>query len=117
MKDFFRSENINVILKIILIIMVSILLNAVLEIIMKKTMNLGNKNHNYKAAKTSYKMVRRLKSVILFIFCVIASLFQIPNFSSISWSLLSGAGIISLILGYAAQKTLANFFLWIRYCI
>ena len=111
MKELIYSEEMTVILKILAIVMVTILINTVIEIIMKKTMKVNDaKKGKYKAARTSFKMVRRLKSVILIVFCTIASLFQIPNFSSISWSLLSGAGIISLILGYAAQKTLSNFF-------
>ena len=111
MKNIVITPTVSIILKICLIMVVTIILNFVTEWILKEIMlSKKNKLINYKSAKTSYKMIKRLKTVVLFIFCVIASLFQIPSFSTISWSLLSGAGIISLILGYAAQKTLSNFF-------
>ena len=94
-------------LVIIICVIVNVIINVVLNNILK--INSNNKNHR-KSALTSIKLIKRIKSVVLYVLAVIFSLFQIPGLSSLSWSVLSGAGIISLILGYAAQKTLSNFF-------
>lgn len=89
---------------IVIVILLDIIINMIINRISKIT------STKKKSAHTSIRIVKRLKSVVLYVFGVIACLFQIPSLNSVSWSILSGAGIISLILGYAAQKTLSNFF-------
>ena len=103
MDDFFL-----IISKIFFIIIIVILVDIIINMIINRLNNIAKGKK--KSAQTSIRIIKRLKSVILYIFAIIASLFQIPGLHSISWSILSGAGIISLILGYAAQKTLSNFF-------
>ena len=98
-----------VILKIIIIVLSMAIINVLLNYLLYHSYN--NKNiKKKKSILTNIKIIKRIKNIILFIVTFIACLFQIPSFHSISWSVLSGAGIISLILGYAAQKTLSNFF-------
>ena len=99
-------------LKILIIILISLIINILINYIISVLMRKPRKNA--KATLTSLKIIRRIKSVIIVFFCVIACSFQIPGVTSISISVLSGAGILSLILGYAAQKTLSNFFVgWV----
>ena len=95
-------------LKIIIIILIAMILNVILNYIISQMLKHNKKN--FKATMTSLKIIKRIKTALIAIFTFIICIFQIPGITSISISVLSGAGIVSLILGYAAQKTLSNFF-------
>jgi len=103
------NEYIKIILKILIIIIFAFLINYIINFFLEKLQTKSSKTKN-KQQMTSIIMIKRIKKIIIYIVCVTSCLFQIPGLNSVSWTLLSGAGIISLILGYAAQKTLTNFF-------
>ena len=103
-----KSEGAQITFRIIIIILVAIIINCIFSIILNILMK-KNKS-NFKAAMTSLKIIKRIKTTIIVVLTIIICIFQIPKISTISISILSGAGIASLILGYAAQKTLTNFF-------
>ncbi len=84
---------------------INFIINLLLDSIFKKRNKSGRKSF-----LTNVRIIKRIKGIVIFVVVVITCLFQIPNMNTVSWSLLSGAGVISLILGYAAQKTLSNFF-------
>ena len=96
-------------LKLLIIIGVTIIIDLVLNIVFSKIISRVSK-HKKKSLVTLLVMIRRIKALVLYLICIITCLFQIPGLKGLSLSILSGAGILSLVLGYAAQKTLANFF-------
>jgi len=104
-----ENEYIKILLKMLIIIIFAFLINYLINIFLDKLQKSNNKTKN-KQQITSIVMIKRIKRVLIYVISVTSCLFQIPGLNSVSWTLLSGAGIISLILGYAAQKTLANFF-------
>jgi len=58
--------------------------------------------------RTRAEFLRTIISFLIFAIAVIYILFLIPGFKAVSVSLLAGAGIAAIIIGFAAQKTLAN---------
>ena len=54
--------------------------------------------------------VKRIKKMIIFLLAILVSLTQFDIFNSFSVTLLSGLGIGSVVLGFAAQESLKNFF-------
>lgn len=58
--------------------------------------------------QTRVNFTRILINYLLWIAAVIYILFLIPGFEAFSISLLAGAGIAAIVIGFAAQKTLAN---------
>jgi len=61
-----------------------------------------------KIQKTRIRFLRIFVSVLIFILALIFILMLIPGFKTLSVSLLAGAGIMAIVIGFAAQKTLAN---------
>lgn len=59
---------------------------------------------------TRVEFARKIFSTAIFVIAFVSILFLIPGFKTFSISLLAGAGIAAIVIGFAAQKTLANFF-------
>ena len=97
-------------IKVVLIIIITLFAHWMINLLLNEIIRRNKNKKTGKAIKTNIMIIKRIKNIALYLFALIASLFQIPSFSSLSWSILSGAGILSLVLGYAAQKTLSNFF-------
>ena len=104
-----KNELLLAFIRIAIIVMIMVIINLIINLLLDFIFTKKDDKIS-KSIITNLKVIKRIKSVIIFILALTLSLFQIPSFKSISWSILSGAGIISLILGYAAQKTLSNFF-------
>ena len=64
----------------------------------------------FKARKiqTQIQFVRRILSVVIFILVLAAVLLSIPGVRSLGTTLLTSAGVAGIIIGIAAQKSLAN---------
>lgn len=58
--------------------------------------------------QTRAKFTKIVSNYIIGIAVIIYILFQIPGFRTFSISLLAGAGIAAIVIGFAAQKTIAN---------
>lgn len=95
-------------LRIIIIILIAAIIDVLMNYVISRILLKDKKR--FKATVTSLKIIKRIKTALIIIFAFIICIFQIPGITSISISILSGAGILSLILGYAAQQTLSNFF-------
>ncbi|MBD3252384.1 mechanosensitive ion channel [Candidatus Pacearchaeota archaeon] len=60
--------------------------------------------------KTRIEFLRNITTTIIFLLAITFILLPIPGFKTFSYSILAGAGIAAIIIGFAAQKTLANIF-------
>lgn len=64
--------------------------------------------------RTQTAMLRRLSNAAIAVFALAAALMTFPGVRAIGTSLLASAGIVGLVVGVAAQSTLANLFAGIQ---
>ena len=102
----FLDNYLDNIIAVILIIIVAFILNKLIDRIIDKAINIKKK----KNVTTLLMFVKRIKKVIIFLLAILVSLTQFDIFNSFSVTLLSGLGIGSVVLGFAAQESLKNFF-------
>jgi len=60
------------------------------------------------AEKTKFAFLRRIVVGVIYIIGIILIISRIPSLKTFSYSLLAGAGVIAVIIGFATQKTLSN---------
>ncbi|MFH1358305.1 MAG: mechanosensitive ion channel family protein [archaeon] len=107
------SENIYlaILLKTAVILAVAYILHLIFKFHFSKILKKIEKSKSIedkKVRKTRLELLRIIISNIIFILAGILILFLIPGFKAFSVSLLAGAGIAAIIIGFAAQKTIAN---------
>ena len=102
----FLDNYLDNIIAVILIIIVAFILNKLIDRIINKAIKIKKK----KNVTTLLMFVKRIKKVIIFLLAILVSLTQFDIFNSFSVTLLSGLGIGSVVLGFAAQESLKNFF-------
>ena len=57
---------------------------------------------------TRYRVVSRLLVAMVYIIGIAVVIFSIPELRTLSLSLLAGAGVVAVIIGFATQKTFSN---------
>ena len=102
----FLDNYLDNIIAVILIIMIAFILNKLIDRIIDKAIKIKRK----KNVTTLLMFVKRIKKMIIFLLAILVSLTQFDIFNSFSVTLLSGLGIGSVVLGFAAQESLKNFF-------
>ena len=102
----FLDNYLDNIIAVILIIVVAFILNKLIDRIIDKAIKIKKK----KNVTTLLMFVKRIKKMIIFLLAILVSLTQFDIFNSFSVTLLSGLGIGSVVLGFAAQESLKNFF-------
>lgn len=98
-------------IKTLFIVGIVFLLNSILKIYFKRIVHISIKNkpaQERRAIGTRLKILRRTISVVLFSSAIIVLLFLIPGVRALSVSLLAGAGIAAIVIGFAAQKTISD---------
>lgn len=94
------------IIDIAIIIVVTVLIDKIIDIIIYKTIKIKNR----KNITTMMVFFRRIKRIILYSIGLLVCLSTFEIFNTFSVTLLSGLGIGSVVLGLAAQESLKNFF-------
>ena len=94
------------IISIVVILLISYIINLLIDKFIKKVMD----KKNNKNLKTILIFFDRLKTVIIFGIGVTLCLSKFKMFKSLSVTLLSAVGILTTILGLAAQEALKNLF-------
>jgi small-conductance mechanosensitive channel len=78
-----------------------------LEILAEKT-----KDERYKAKivadRTKYVFMKRMGVGLVYVVGVMLMISSVPSLKTFSYSLLAGAGVVAVIIGFATQKTFAN---------
>ncbi|MBU0662573.1 mechanosensitive ion channel family protein [Candidatus Micrarchaeota archaeon] len=65
-------------------------------------------SRNLKVDETRFLIVRRLITLLIYVFGIVIAATMVPGFSSIGVSLLASAGVLAVVLGLAAQQTFSN---------
>ncbi|MAM33998.1 MAG: mechanosensitive ion channel protein MscS [Micavibrio sp.] len=93
------------------------LINAFGDLILKR-FNIDIKdNLNARMVHTQIRVVSRLLKAIVAIIAVAAALMTFDEIRSLGVSLLASAGMASIVIGLAAQKTIGNFFTGLQIAI
>lgn len=111
LQTILQNEYFKILLKSIIIILIAFILHLSFKFHFNRiSIKISKKGsvEDKRLKKTRLEFLRIFVSNIIFILAVIFILFLIPGFKTFSLSLLAGAGIIAIIIGFAAQKTLAN---------
>ena len=83
-------------------------LNAVEEIVKQKFTNTGNHITKDRKVLTQLRFLKSLSIVIIFTLAIAAILWNIPGVRKLGTTILTSAGVIGIIAGVAAQKSIAN---------
>ncbi len=101
----------NIFLRIAIILILATILRIITGFYFKRAKQKISKNSTEeikRVQQTRFTLLRKITSAGIYLITIILVLGQIPGFKEISYSLLAGAGILALILGFAAQKALSN---------
>lgn len=97
-----------------IIMMVEIAIVLALTVIIAKTVSMllsrsyKEMSRSIKIDRTQFLVLRRLVVLAVYVFGIIISGSMIPGLSTLGVSLLASAGIIAVIVGFAAQQTFSN---------
>lgn len=94
------------IISVVWILIVSFILNKIIDNIIDKTIKIRRK----KNVTTMLIFFKRIKKLIIFVIAILISLSRFDMFNQFSMTILSGLGIGSVVVGLAAQESLKNFF-------
>jgi len=86
-------------------------------VVAKYEQSVGGKNHRIRGVYTQYKIFERILIIITAILAITAVLMTFENVRQLGVSLLASAGLAGVILGFAAQKSLAGILAGIQIAI
>ncbi|HII72100.1 TPA: mechanosensitive ion channel family protein [Candidatus Woesearchaeota archaeon] len=99
------------ILVILFILLGSFALSVLFNYLMKRSFERMMKKRyepGHKPDTTKFVVLRRLISVLIYLVGFAAIIYVIPEFRAVSYSILAGAGVFAIIIGFAAQNALGN---------
>jgi small conductance mechanosensitive channel len=103
--DFFKIG-----LNRFILIMIIIVITIVIERILKKLMDklFQRKTKLLKADPTHFVVLKHFISALIYMMGIAISIYSIPSLRSFSVSILAGAGVLGIIIGFASQAALSN---------
>jgi small-conductance mechanosensitive channel len=75
------------------------------------------KDFTWRKAKTKFQLLQRMLNTIIIIAAVSAILMTFENVRQVGSTLLASAGVVGLVVGFAAQKSIGTFFAGIQIAI
>ena len=88
--------------------LLSVLTNYLMSRSFKLFTHYRHADYEPRNEKTKFVVARRLFVLLIYIVGIAVIIYVIPELRSISYSLFAGAGILAIIVGFAAQKAFAN---------
>lgn len=107
----FDNYFLKIFLKIGIIILTTLLINLIMKTYFRRMeiIFMRRKTHQEgRVASTRIKIIKIISSGVIYLVALLLLLSFIPGFRTFAISLLAGAGILAIVLGFAAQKSLAN---------
>lgn len=98
----------SIIIILIITFAVSNLINRLMKRAFMKIMRQKQEHPERHMDTTKFIFMRRVIQVIIYLLGFAAIVYSIPEFRAVSYSILAGAGVAAVILGFAAQKAFAN---------
>ncbi len=102
----FINKYLDKIIAVVIILVISYIINLTIDKIINKTIRHKRK----KNITTLLMFIKRIKKFVIYAIAILSCLFEFEVFNSFSVTLLSGLGIGSVVIGFAAQESLKNFF-------
>ncbi|MBN1544196.1 mechanosensitive ion channel family protein [Candidatus Woesearchaeota archaeon] len=97
---------------IVIIILITFMLAGLVNKLMKRTFQKIIKRRlehpEIPTDTTKFVVLRRVIQVLVYLMGFAAIVYAIPEFRALSYSILAGAGVAAVIVGFAAQKAFAN---------
>jgi len=104
--DLIFNEQIRVYLVIVIIIISAIIFTKFLNLIIKYYLQKGNKS--FKEHETQLKLIKNSITVFISLIALGLIIYFIPSLRALSISLLAGAGILAIVIGFASQHAFSN---------
>ena len=102
----FVEKYLDKVIVVVIILLVAFILNKVFDGVISRTIRHKRK----KNVTTLLMFVKRIKKFVIYALAILICLTQFDVFNSFSVTILSGLGIGSVVVGFAAQESLKNFF-------
>lgn len=100
------NKNLMEVIKILIVLLILFLIKEIIHRLLNKVV----KKKNDKNKITTISFLKKFVSATIYFIMIVFVLSQFAFFKSLIIPLLSGAGILAVVLGLAAQDTLSNFF-------
>jgi small-conductance mechanosensitive channel len=101
-------------LHILTIVFAGFLLTRIILVVKEMTIrhykNSNSQDYSLRKAKTKYQLIQRMLNLIVIIATIVVILMTFSSVRRVGTTLLASAGVIGLIIGFAAQKSLGTFF-------
>ena len=94
------------IVQIVIIISVTIVLTSIVRVLMNRF--ILRSSTYLKIDKTRIKFFKNAINWLIYLFAIIAIIHSIPPLRTISTTLLTGAGILAAVIGFASQQAMSN---------
>ncbi len=88
------------------ILLLGVIFSKLVDIFMKKYFK--KMSRNIRIDETQFLILRRLAVFLIYVFAIVLAGSMIPGFSALGVSLLASAGILAVVVGFAAQQTFSN---------
>jgi small-conductance mechanosensitive channel len=98
----------SVILIVAITVLVSNLVNKLMKKSFQKILRRKQEHPEIHTDTTKFVFLRRVIQVIIYLMGFAAIVYVIPEFRAVSYSILVGAGVAAVMVGFAAQKAFAN---------
>lgn len=101
-------ENGNVVLfvKILAVLILTIIVAKVISVILSKSFR--NMSKNIRIDETQFVILQRLAIFVVYVIGIVLAAMMVPGFSALGVSLLASAGVVAIVVGFAAQQTFSN---------
>lgn len=106
-----QNTYLNMLFKSLIIILAAFILSSIVKHYFKRAGKKLKKKSSVEETRIKGTRINFLRIILtssIYLLAFVQILFLIPGFKAFSISILAGAGIIAIVLGFAAQKTLSN---------
>lgn len=100
----------NEIISIILLVLGTIIFSSVVVILLRKSLNyfITRFSKTLKVDPTNFSFIKNSISFIIYSIALIFIFYKIPYLNALGTALFAGAGVMAVVIGFAAQKAFAN---------